>query len=1053
MRAASFFIAALLGGGLCSAQESRGSILGRVLDPSGAVAAGAKVQALNVATNAGASSVTNQEGNYEIPYLLPGMYRVTAELAGFKRAVRENIELRVNDRMALDFTLEVGDVAESVVVTAESPLLESATASIGMIVDERRAAELPIAGGNAFHLSRLAPGIVMSAGHGPGNPTMDLASGQIIVNGTRTGSSEVTLDGTPNTFRRNSAYGSPPADLVQEFRIQTVTYDATLGHATGAVVNVSTRSGTNRLRGTSYYFDSRVRAVPWFSNRWLWDPTTGPVTPEKRRQANPGWLYQRWGDTFSGPVVLPRLYNGRDRTFWSFGYEGMYVRRQGTVEGTMPSKEQRTGDLAELLKLGARYQVYDPATTAPAGAPSGPGRFSRQPLAGNLIPASRINPVALKIIPYWPEPNKAGTADGRNNFFNVQKQDWDYRSMVGRLDENFSEKHRAFFRLSNSQFDQKNQNIRSPAIGDVADNTGYRLALDDVYVFKPELLLNVRYGLSYQNNATGRQSSGFDLLSLGFPQSLLNEIRTKNDPAGLTFPETVVDGGAYTTLGAAGPTSFATTYHTAGGTVTSMSGNHSMRFGGEFRLQRESAYNYGNVAPRLEFSTTWTRGPLDNSPAAPIGQGLASFLLGLPTGGRINANASRAEQSAFTALFFHDDWKMTRKLTVGLGLRYEYEGPTTERYNRTIRGFDFQAASPIAALALANYARSPIPEVPVAGFRAAGGLLFAGVGGQPRALWRGDKNNFSPRIGLAFQLTPKTIIRTGYGIFFDTMGIDRQHVNQGGFNQPTNLIASTDNGLNFIATLANPFPGGLEVPLGAAGGLSTFLGRGVTYFYETPLNAYMQRWSFAVQRELPQRIVMEAAYVGNRGAKIEAGRELNPVPRQYFSTLPVRDQQTIDFLSAQVANPFFGIAEFAGTGLGNQRTSRGQLLRAYPHFTSIATDFPAGWSYYHSLQLRMEKRLSQGVTFQSSWTWSKFMQATGYLNDTDPYLEKVVSDQDFPHRFTVSAIWEAPFGRGKSLAGNAPRWLDLMVGGWQLQGVYEGQSGPALGFGNSIFNG
>ena len=476
--------------------------------------------------------------------LLPGKYRVTAEATGFKRAVRENIELRVNDRLTVDFTLEVGDLAESVVVTAESPLLEAATASSGIVVDERRAAELPIAGGNAFHLSRLSPGIVMSAGRGPGNPTMDLASGQTIVNGTRAGSSEVTLDGVPNTYRMASTYGSPPADLVQEFRIQTVTYDASLGHAAGAVVNVSTRSGTNQLHGSSYHFDSRVRAVPWFSNRWLWDPTTGPVTPEeKREKANPGWLYQRWGDTFSGPVVLPRVYDGRDRTFWSFGCEGMYVRRQGTVEGTMPTMAQRTGDLSELLKLGSRYQVYDPATIAPAAG----GRLSRQPLPGNIVPASRINPVARKIIPYWPEPNKTGTDDGRENFFNVQKQDWDYRSMVGRLDQNFSEKHRAFFRLSNSQFDQKNQNIRSPAIGNVVDNTGCRLALDDVYVFRSDLLLNVRYGLSYQNNITGRQSSGFDLLSLGFPQSLLNEIRTKNNPAGITFPETVVDGGAYTT--------------------------------------------------------------------------------------------------------------------------------------------------------------------------------------------------------------------------------------------------------------------------------------------------------------------------------------------------------------------------------------------------------------------------------------------------------------------------------------------------------------------------
>jgi hypothetical protein len=1046
---AGLLLAALCFGGSCFGQESRGSILGRVIDSSGAVLVGARVHALNVATNATASSVTNQEGNYEIPYLLPGVYLVSTETAGFKRSVGENIALRVNDRLTLDFRLDVGDVADSVVVTAETPLLESATASIGTTVDSRRVTELPIAGGNVLQLSRLSAGITLTSGHSPGNPAQDLGSGMISVSGTRSGNSEVMMDGVTNMFRRDSSYGSPPGDLVQEFKIQTVTFDATLGHATGAVVNVSTKTGANRFHGTGYYVDSRVRAIPWFSNRWLWDPTTGPVTPEKRQEAFPGWEYLRWGSTLSGPVVLPKVYDGHDRTFWSFGYEGMHVVRPGSQTGTMPSMAQRQGDFSALLRLGPRYQIYDPATTVPA--PS--NRFSRQPLPGNLIPASRIDPVARKILPFWPEPNRTGTADGRDNFFNPQNRVWDWRSLMGRVDQNFSENHRAFFRLSNSQMDDLTQNIRTPAIGNTQDRTGYRLALDDVYVFRPDLLLNVRYGIASQRQITGRLSQGFDLLSLGFPQSLMSEINSKNNPAGIAFPQVQVDGSAYTQLGANGGTTWRTAYQTMGATVTKLAGNHSMRIGGEFRLQRESQYDYGNVAPQLVFAQSWTRGPLDNATSAPIGQGLASFMLGLPTGGRINNNASRAEQSTFTALFFQDDWKITRRLTLNLGVRYEYEGPVTERYNRSIRNFDFQAASPIQAQALANYARSPIPEVPASNFSTKGGLLFAGVAGQPRTLWAADKNNFAPRIGLAYQLTPKTVVRTGYGMFYDTMGIDRQHVNQGGFNQPTNLIPSLDNGQTFIATLSNPFPNGLEVPLGAAGGLSTFLGRAVSFFSEKPLNAYMQRWSFSIQRQLPFRTLMEASYVGNRGAKIDVERELNPVPRAYLSKSPVRDQPVIDSLSAQVTNPFFGIRDFEGSGLGNQRTTRSQLLRERPQFQGITTSYPAGWSYYHALQLSAEKRMSAGFTFQSSWTWSKFMEAISYLNDTDPYLEKVVSPEDFPHRLTVSVIWELPIGRGQRLLGGASGVVHHVVSGWQFQGMYEAQSGDPLGFGNAIFNG
>ncbi|MGH9658172.1 MAG: TonB-dependent receptor domain-containing protein, partial [Bryobacteraceae bacterium] len=435
------------------------------------------------------------------------------------------------------------------------------------------------------------------------------------------------------------------------------------------------------------------------------------------------------------------------------------------------------------------------------------------------------------------------------------------------------------------------------------------------------------------------------------------------------------------------------------------------------------------------------------------GQGLASMLHGIPSGGTINNNASRAEQSAYSSLFFHDDWRVTAKLTINAGVRWEYEAPITERFNRTIRDFDFATASPVSARALANYARSPIPQVPVSGFHTAGGLVFAGAGGQPRELWSGDKNNVAPRVGVAYQLHRRTVLRAGYGFFYDVVGVDRFGVNQGGFNQPTTLVPSLDNGQTFVATLSNPFPNGVEVPAGAAGGLATFLGRDVSFFHGRPLNPYMQRWSFSIQRELPPRLVMDAAYVGNRGTKLRANREMNPVPREYLSTSAVRDQPAIDLLGQQVNNPFFGLPEFAGTARGNQRINVGQLLRPYPHFGNITVDLPAGYSYFHSLQVAVEKRLGGGLSFQTSWTYSKFMEAAAYLNDTDSHLEKVVSDQDFPHRFVFSGIYELPLGRGKKWLSGAGAWTQGAAGGWQLQGWFEGQSGPALGFDNAIFTG
>jgi hypothetical protein len=1028
-------------------QESRATVIGRVTDPAGAIVTGASVRVTNIATNSAVNTTSNESGSYEVPYLLPGVYRVEVELPGFEKSVRENIELRVGDRLTLDFAMELGNVAESVTVTGETPLLESATASVGMVMDQRRVAELPVIGGNPFYLSRLSPGVLSSGGRSAGNPMDAGAATGVIVNGTRGGSSEVTVDGIPNMTNRNAVF-SPPQDLVQEFRIQTATYDASIGHAAGATTNVSMRSGSNTLHGTVYHNYSQWRGVPWFTNRFIHDPSNG-LTPEEKAAQIPSWLHERTGVTVSGPVHIPKIYDGRNRTFWTFGWENLNISRNLAFTGTVPTEAQLRGDFSELLALGSRYQIYDPATTVPA--PN--GRFRRQPIPGNIIPANRINPIATNILSYYPKPNQPGTADFRNNYYRTRNIYRENYTLTSRMDHNFTSNNRFFMRWNNSQHDNRTDTLPGITNLDLLDRTSWGVVLDDVHVFSPGLLLNVRYGITYQHNHTKRGSQGFDLVQLGLPQSLVDEIQTKLSPEGIAFPNVQIDGNAYTALGINGGSTAATNYHTAGVTVTRISGAHSMRFGSEYRLQLETGYAFGHVAPQMLFANTYTRGPLDNAPAAPIGQGLASMLLGIPSGGVINNNASRAERSGYISFFVHDDWRVNQRLTINAGLRWEYEQPITERYDRTVRDYDFNTPSPISSQALANYARSPIPELPVAQFSTMGGLLFAGVGGQPRELWTAPRKNFAPRLGLAYQLTNRTVFRAGYGIFFDVLGVDRFGVNQGGFNQPTNIVPTLDNGQTFIASLANPFPNGIEGAAGSAAGLNTFLGRGISFFYGKPLNPYMQRWSASIQKELPGRIVADISYVGNRGTHLGVTRELNAIPLQYFSTSPVRDQAAIDFLSTQVNNPFFGLPEFSGSSLAGQRVARSQLLRPFPHFSSVQATLPIGISWYHSLQVGVEKRMSQGLTFQSSWTYSKFMEQVEFRNVSDDRPEQVISPQDYTHRFVVSAIYEMPFGRGKRLLGNAGRLTDALVGGWQLQGWFEGQTGDVLGFGNALFTG
>jgi hypothetical protein len=314
-----------------------------------------------------------------------------------------------------------------------------------------------------------------------------------------------------------------------------------------------------------------------------------------------------------------------------------------------------------------------------------------------------------------------------------------------------------------------------------------------------------------------------------------------------------------------------------------------------------------------------------------------------------------------------------------------------------------------------------------------------------------DRNNFAPRIGIALSVDARTVLRGGYGIFYDQLGTSRLSFNQTGFSRTTSLVSSLDNGQTYIASIANPFPNGFQHANGTTAGLATNMGQSVTFYNEELVNPYMQRWQWSVQRELLQNAVIEVAYVGNRGTKLRIASQADPTPRSFYSTSPVRDQAAIDYLSAAVPNPFYPL--LPGTGLSGTNTTRGQLLRPYPHFTGITRDTQQGYSWYHSMQTRFEKRFATGYTLNVSWTWSKFMEATGYLNDTDPMPEEVISDQDRPHRVVVTGVYELPFGRGRRWASQWPGVLNGVLGGWQLANVFQYQSGQALGFGNAIFTG
>ncbi|HTM49923.1 MAG TPA: TonB-dependent receptor [Bryobacteraceae bacterium] len=1016
-----------------AAQDARGTIVGRVTDASSAIVPGADVRATNVATGVVASGKANDAGNYSLPYLVPGIYTVTTETAGFRKFVRENVQIRVGETVELNIQMATGDVAETIDVRAETPLLSTAEASLGQVVDERRILDLPLFSGNAMEFALLAPGTTNGTDMRLRKAAFNNAPSQFSTDGSGLFNNEFTIDGVTNTFSDSinvRVAFSPPQASIGEFKVQTSAFDASLGHTTGSVVNISTKGGTNDLHGSA----------------WWWLRHSALDTPDifQNRSGAQLAVYQdnRYGASAGGPVLVPKVYNGKNKTFWFFTWEANKFGSPAPITSTVPRAAWRNGDLSDLLRLGANYQIYDPGTIQAAAG----GRFSRQPFPGNIIPANRIDPIARKILDLYPLPNQAGTTDGRNNYFTSGKALEDYWTTIGRFDHAFSEKDRMFVRVHRDFWQEdKNRNFANDVNGLILNRINRGIALDEVHIFNANLVLNFRYGMAQQEFPEHRVSQGFDLASLGFAPAFVGLF-----PSGKTAVPNVSAGSLTTLSGSeSGDGVAASLSHTFTGNFTLLKGDHDLRFGPEFRLYRVFSDRHStDDSPALSFNSLWGRGPSDNSPAPPVGGELTALLLGIP-GGSATRSGSFAQQDKYIAFYVQDDWKITRKLTLNLGLRIEHESPVTERFNRSATWFLGDQANPIAAQAIANYSRSPIPELPAANFRVNGGLTFAGAGGNPREFWDGPALGWMPRLGLAYQLAPRTVLRTGYGIFYGSIGSFKTSSNLAGFTQSTPIEATNDNGLTFKTRLSNPLPNGLLAPLGPAGGLETNLGQSITYFGKSRKLPYAQRWSFGLQQELPASFMVEASYVGNRGTRLPVNRNINFLPAKYLSTSPIRDQPTIDFLGAQFPSPFFGL----NPQYTSSTAARSSLLLPYPQFGNVTYSDPAGYSWYHSLQSRMEKRFSRGFTLQMSYTWSKAMDASTFLNPSDPSPYESLADIDRGHRITGSGIWELPFGKGRRFGTHMPRVLDLFAGGWQLSGAWQRQSGQPIGWGNLIVAG
>lgn len=1021
----NLLVAVLLCVSALNGQETRGSIVGRVADGSGAVMANAIVRSTNRRTNITTETISNTQGNYQMLYLSPGTYSIAVSAPGFK-VFERTVELRTSERLTVDVQPELGEISERVTVQAETPLLESASANVGQVVASKNVIDLPTPHGTPRAIFTLLPGVTQGTANGQKfqDPTRPAVSSMLTINGAPHGTTEMQLDGVPNVQTVNSGVrqsmsSQPPSEAVEEMKLETA-YDASVGYTSGATVNMLIKSGGNDFHGSVYAFirDPSFYANSFFANR--------------AGQPKGDFYYRRTGFTAGGPLLIPKVYNGRNKTFLFYAlerYDDSLAANPFT--GTVPTAAQRNGDFSALLALGPSYQIYDPFTTTPEGN----GRFRRQPFANNIIPSSRISPIAKAISQYWPNPNAPGTADGTNNFVNQNNVTPTlYYNHIARVDHTVSEKYRVFGRFLHNYKNEGpyNDYLGNPASGAIFHHAPINFGFDQVITPTAAMVINLRYGLNHHPTAGTPKTLSFDLASLGFPSTLISQLDFRDSNARL-FPR--VDSGALAGLNPYTVRKNANDVHLLSGSVNRPVSNHGLQFGADFRAYRENRYDFGNATPSLTFGSTYTQGPLDNSPASRLGLGqtYASLLLGIPTGGFVDFNDSTAGQSKFYSIYAQDNWRVTRRLTLTLGLRYEQEFPLTERFNRSVRGFD-----PNATLSI----------TPATGAR--GGLLFADA--QNRNLWNGSRTKWMPRFGLAYMPNADTVFRAGYGIYYLAQGQPFGVVSNAlGFNQRTDLIPTIDNGQSYVATLANPFPSGILRPAGNSQGPNTFLGRAISFFDPNLRPGYNQRWNLNIQRLLPARMVLEVGYAGSRVTALPIARDHNALPVQYLSTSPVRDQPTIDRLTAQLPNPFYPL--LPGTTLSGVTVARQQLLRPYPQFSDMTALTNQGYSWYHSLQVRAERRFARGYSMTLAYTFSKLMEATTFLNAGDPLPLRTISPLDRRHHFALSSIYELPFGPGKALLHSSPGIVKALAGGWQINGIFQSWSGQPLGFSNPLFNG
>lgn len=1048
--------------GTAYAQETRGTIRGTVSDPNGQPVLNATVVVTDVPRGTKTTLTTNGEGFYQALFLLPSTYQISVEAAGFKKAIREGVTLQIAQQIAADIVLEVGGAEETVTVTTALPALNTENASLGAVVDQQKLAELPLANGDPYKLIGTAAGVGFQGDERLDRPYEPTHIVGYSVNGVRSNRMDLTVDGIASTATANenevTASYVPPSDVVQEFKVQTATFDAQFGNTEGSVTSIVIKSGTNDFHGSAYLFlqPSEIGANDAFG--------------KARGQERVDSKSDRYGGYISGPVRFPWLYNGKDKSFFLFGLEFINdARPRFGVSGAtwIPTAALAAGDFsAYMCPVGQTTNctnIYDPLTATGSSN-------VRTAFAGNIIPTDRISPVARAVVGYMGTPKNPGLAGNINDSSLLETTD--YFNWTFRVDQQLSEKNRLFVRGSwYTREGLYNRYTDSAYAGQNFSFLSRGGVIDDVHTFNSTTFLNVKYGynrfIRYQQSQD--DAVGFDLTNIW--GSTQGGIYNAKIPEAIrrfprfTFPgNTVLSGNNNTNEIRPNDT------HNAVAILNKTWGTHSVKFGGELRIYRENQNQQNtNQTGEFVFNNTYTRRSSSTStndgPQDYLGlQSFASFLLGLPSTQQIFRAADYSEYSKTWGFFVQDDFRIGSRLTVNAGLRYEKEIALAERQDKSVSGLDFDYVQPSQAQVRANLTTTPVlglggvPFDP-SSLNLRGGLLFSGK--DTETLYDTPNNTFLPRFGMAYRLFDRTVLRGGIGLFAGFLGQRRSDVLQPGYTRTTSLATTVNANNRPIPYSIDQFPTLINIlePVGNADGKQTGLGGAIAFFNRDAKPSKQLRWQFGMQHEFGGGFFMEASYVGNYGYDIEHVRNINALPSRYLVAGGIVNGIEDPAITAQsneltrdVTNPFRNL--YPGGSLNGSTIDVEILYRPFPQFgaNNVLTRVNDGKSWFHSGQFGFMKRFRGGSNLRADYTWSKWIQAVEYLNAGDDLPTKMIGDQDVPHRLSASGTWKIPIGRGQQW-DIENKVLDGFLGGWQLQGVYQVQSGLPLSFGSFSFTG